>query len=867
MDDGVRNLSRTVFLFRHFAPALLFLLLSGALLSLSGEEPDLVSGDNAFAAKDYAVAASFYTRYLNKLKSSPEGREKLREGYERLMDSLLFGGLTADAEKYLEEYRKFFPDAKELSVDMWQGELFLQKNLPAKALPLYEKILSALNGRDPRRLRALSSCARAQEALGRYREAAKTYGLLRELAGSSPMGKEAFVRQTLAAVCGGDFSSAEKLIGKADLLRDGGRTKTLLNAFYLLKKGGLAAGKAAWEKILSAPVRTVPPSGAKAPLPGSGKDPLLYLVAGAYGDAFFAGKDPDSAAKAYRAAYGAAGNNRELFQTLTRLIQTVEASGDTRKAADLAQKQADLFRQPLVDAASRLRIARILEEDKRNASAAELYESIFRDLGATKEQKKTSSRRYLLLKIRENKASQGISVLRNAFGKQDTAKEWELLIADTLAQGGLFQASLAVCEALGSSTPSMAQEAFYKAMRTALFLQDREASSRLYKKLLSCRPSSEDVLRELPFLEGAKAMLEGRKSAAEKLLVRYIGTRPEEGLRDLPEALRFCAVLALERKDYGQALRYLRRLTEEFPRQKGAPLAAFWVMHIYFLQNDELSAEQAAWALAGRYPDSDLVPDALLLLCRHYREKAAYNRAVAVLDRLKSLPAVKKKGRELEGRILYERGRIEESRGSRDAALKFYRETVEKIPYGPVYQEAGCRMGQLLYEAGRVDEALDAYTKASVAAKSDPLLTFAAQGALGNILLSAKSQDPESLRQALEGFLAIAGEGTAPAEFRAESAYKAGRCHELLGEKGEAENLYKQLLYAFPAKKILENPAVSLWCVKAAECLIDSAAKTPTLSAFENARSALHYLNDAGLISRKDAENRFEALKSMKFNP
>ncbi|MBP5183288.1 MAG: tetratricopeptide repeat protein, partial [Lentisphaeria bacterium] len=596
-------------------------------------------------------------------------------------------------------------------------------------------------------------------------------------------------------------------------------------------------------------------------------DPLLYLVASAFGDAFCEGKDFNSAADAYRIAYQAAGSNEELFRTLSRLIRAVESFGDTRKAADLAQKQADLFRQPLVDASSRLRIARILEADKRNASAAELYESVFRDMGATKEQKKASSRRYLLLKIRENRTVQGVSVLRSVFAKTAAAKEWELLIADTLAEGGLYEASIGTGEAVGDSTPAMAQEAFSKALRRALVIRDRKAAERIYGKLLASRPFSDNVQRELPFLEGAKNLLEGKKAAAEKLFARYIATKPEESLKDLPDALRAYAMLALEKKDYTRALSCFRRLTEEFPRRKEAPLAAFWLMHIYFLRNDEISAEQTAWALAGKYPDSDLVPDALLLLCRHYRERASYNRAITVLDRLMSLPAVKKRGGELEGKVLYERARIEESRGRKNEALKYLREAVKKITCGPVFQEAGCKLGELLFEAGKVDEAVDAYAKASVAEGSDPLLTFAAQGALGNILLSVRSQDKDSLKQALACFLAIAGESTSPAEFRAEASYKAGRCCELLGEKGEAEKLYKQLLYAFPAKRVMDNPAVSFWCVKAAERLIESAARTPVLSAFENARSALHYLHDAGLLSRKDAENRFEALKQMKFNP
>ncbi|MBR2365045.1 MAG: tetratricopeptide repeat protein [Lentisphaeria bacterium] len=864
----IRSSLQAFFNFQKRTFALFCVLLPGILIfSLYGEEPDLTAGDNAFAAKDYAVAASFYTRYLNKLKAIDADKNKLREAYERLMDSLLFGELTANAEKYLEEYKKLFPDAKELSVDMWQGELLLQKGYLTEALPVYEKILSSLHGRDPRRLRALSAYARTLESLSRYQEASKAYHMLREQAGNTPMGENAFLRETLTAIHAKDFLRAEQLTAEAETFRDNGRTHTLLQACLLLKKEGLAAGKPLWEKLLSESSRMPAGKETADPLPENRKDFLLYLVASLYGDAFFNEKDLPSAAAAYRLAYHAAGSNKELFQTLSRLIRTISSSGNGKEAADLAEKQVEYFRHPLVNNAAKLRIAEILKKNGRNDSAVKLYSSVFHDFNATQEQCGTSCRNYLLIMLREKKTRQALTVLREFFKQKNRQQEGELLIAETLAESGHFKESLSIYETLGDTVPSLAPEAFYKALRIAIHTRENSKVAELYEKLMLSRPTSGGILRELPFLEGMKNMLSGKKEEAEKLFAKYIHTKPAAQLQDLLEALKACSMLSLEKKDYKKAVYCLHRLVKEFPGHSTAPLAAYWLMHLYFLQNDELSAEQTAWFLAGKYPASDLVPEALLRLCRHYTENGAYNKASAVLDRLMKMPSSAKGGKMLEGKVLYERSRIAAAQGRTDEALELLQKTVKITSQGPVYQEAGCKMGELLYKMGRIDEALEAYTKASVAAGSDPLLTFAAQGALGNILLSARSQDQESLKQALACFQTIAGENTAPEEFRAEAAYKAGRCHELLGEKDEAENLYKQLLYSCPAKKAMKNPAVSIWCVKAAECLIDSAAKTPVLSAFENARNALRYLYDAGLISRKDAQNRFNTLKQMKFNP
>ncbi len=869
----IQDILRKFFPFQKITSVFLFVLLSGAFsFVLSGEEEDLAAGDSAFAAKDYAVAASFYTRHLKKLKSLSADPAKIREGYERLMDSLLSGFLASDAEKVLAEYKKQFPDANKISVDMWQGEIYLQKGALTKALPLYEKILSSLHGRDPRRLRALSAYGRSLELSRRYLDASKAYGMLREQAGDSPMGKEAAVRQILTGIQGKNFAEAEKLLAEINTVSGKDETGKLLHLYLILQRDGIKKGREVWEKFMQgyhhgkgSPAEKSPDTA--FPLPVNKKDPLLYLVAGAYGDAFHSSRDYPAAISAYRTAYQAAENNKQLFRILTRIIRSVSAGGDGEKAAALAEKQVNFFHHPLVDAAAKMRIAGILAKNGRTANAIKLYESILHDLNATDEQLKTSSRNYFLLMIREKKISDGIAGVRAVFKKKSKVAEGEFLIAAVLAEENLLEESIAVYEVLPSRYPETAQEAYYKGARIALTAKKKESLTRLYGKLIASPLSSPEILNELPFLAGSKYMLEENHTAAEMAFEKYVKSAEKEKLNDLPQAIHFLAILSIGKKDYRKAVPLLQRLVQSFPEFHSSPLALYWLVHISFILGEEAEAEKAAWLLAGKYPSSPLLPQTMLHLCRYYTDKGAYDKASSVLEKLSGMPEMKQAGKALEGKILCEKGDIAGKQGKKEEALAFYRQAAAKTASGPVYQAAECKMAKLLYEMGKTDEAIEEYAKASVAAGSDPLLTFAAQGALGNILLARRSQDQESLKQALACFLTIAGENTAPAEFRAESTYKAGRCHELLGEKLEAEKLYKQLLYMFPAKSLANNPALSVWCVKAAECLIDSAAKTPVLSAFENARKALHYLYDASLISRQDAENRFETLKKMKFNP
>ena len=99
------------------------------------------------------------------------------------------------------------------------------------------------------------------------------------------------------------------------------------------------------------------------------------------------------------------------------------------------------------------------------------------------------------------------------------------------------------------------------------------------------------------------------------------------------------------------------------------------------------------------------------------------------------------------------------------------------------------------------------------------------------------------------------------------ATYKIGRCVGKLENEEAAADYYKQLLYKLPASEAELRPVETVWCVKAAEALIDIAAGQPLRSTVEDARFALHWLLDAKLIDRKTAEERFEKLKRQKFNP
>ena len=837
----------------------LFLLPAAISLSLYGSEPDLTAGDHAFAAKDYAVAASFYTRYLQKMKKT-EDQVRIREAYERLLDSLLFGELTSEAEKLLQEYLAKYPGVNPVAAGMWKGKLLMQKGKVQDAIILFEQLLSGIPASDPSRISALSAYADALEKAGRYKEAAGNYRKLLSVAGKSVTGGNTLLKLILACIHASDFASAEKLLSGKEKDLISAENRDLLHAYLLLQKDPEKEKGSFWKNLL-AQYSSLP---GKNPSRTVKKDPLLYLVASAYANNDLVRKDFASAMSAARLAYYAAGSNRELFDTISRIVRIVEKSGNGKEAALLAEKQLQLFRHTMVDTSVKQRTADLLLKNERLEGAAKLHESIFSDIRNPWQVQKESFRKYLYIKLRMKEFPAALARVRKELANRKREAEGEMLAAETLGNAGKVKESIEIYRELGKKYPLFASEAFYKATLLAIAEKDREQVVQLSGLLESAKDMQKKFRKELPYIRAVKNILEGKKAGAESLLEKYL---QDPSGSNIPEALSFAGILALEKNEYGKAESYLQRIIKEYPSFPNAPLAAYWLIHIHTVKNETSSAEKMTMLLAEKYPGSSLTPDALLLLFRSCAEKGSYKKAEEILHLLSSLEIVKKDPAKYEGRILCAESLLEEKRNNRKKAVKILEEVIKKYPQGQIFQEASCRLGELYYRMNEVDKAVIAYTKASVAAGSDPLLTYAAQGALGNILLSSRSQDKESLQQALECFLAIAGESSAPAEFRAEAAYKAGRCLELQGEKTKADIQYKQLLYSFPAEKLHEETLAALWCVKAAEKLVDSAVKTPILSAFENAKFALHYLHNGGMLTREEAEKRFERLKKLKFNP
>jgi tetratricopeptide (TPR) repeat protein len=201
--------------------------------------------------------------------------------------------------------------------------------------------------------------------------------------------------------------------------------------------------------------------------------------------------------------------------------------------------------------------------------------------------------------------------------------------------------------------------------------------------------------------------------------------------------------------------------------------------------NDPLGAERALLEFRRHHPDSDLLPEVLLDVALWRFERGDYNAAaqtwtdlIAAVTRngapggdedtaprltiVRSLSLWKQLQREARSRTEMERlARFNQALswercGDGDAALRAYDRFTSRFPQDARAAEARLRVASLVLERG-------------------------------------------DLEDALVGFRAVYRDSTAPAAFRCESVYRAGRCEEALRRIDAAAATYGDALPLQPA--------------------------------------------------------------------
>lgn len=513
---------------------------------MESESRDKKAGDRAFAAKDYAVAASFYGKYLEDARKAGS-LENTRDAYERLLDALVLGRMPDLAEKTLQDYETAFPGANPLSLSMWRGDILSQRGRYAEAQKIYERILPALASKDPRRMRTLFSYGFVLERLKAYKSAAKVYNILYQQIGASALGKLAFERCVLCTAAAGEPRQALDLLLSYPPNSDSKdfAAYRLLNAYILLKAEGVDAASGAWQALLR-------------DLKGE-REPLTYLIASSYGDAFAVTKNYALALDSYRAAFNAAAGKQEAFDTLERIIQVFSRIGDRQKAAALAVKQLELFKNSLVSTDTKLNTARLLEESGNTEGALQLYESVYSNINSSPEKKREALRRYGMLQGAGNRFREAEKLIRSYYRGAAEA-DGEFLIGEVLVAHGKVDRYIAVYREIAKKWPALAPRALYLAASAALDAKEADKTLALVnelKKLNLPEPEKDNIL----FMEASADESKGLLKEARELYKKFLAAA-KKGNGLVPQALYSAASLAFSSKEPAEAVTMYSRIVQ-----------------------------------------------------------------------------------------------------------------------------------------------------------------------------------------------------------------------------------------------------------------------------------------------------------------
>ena len=813
-------------------------------------EADLRAGDSAFARKDYPVAVSFYTKYLQNA-TKQQNQTAVKTAYERLLDALIMSKIPALAEEYLNRYEKLFPGRNASEIAMWRGDILYQQQKYQDAAELYRKLLQSMTVQDPRRFRTLFAYGQVLERLGRWKEAAAQYDPLRKQAAGTLLGRQAFVRLILCLAASGQPEPAwNLLLENPPAGQEDKEIYSLLAAYVALKQSGPEAASGAWHSL----IRTF----------REARNPLIYLVSSAYGDAFFKRKDYPNALMSYRTAFHATADKQEMFDTLDRMVSVISETGDKVYAARLAMSQLDLFKDSLLSPAVKLRTAKLLRDAGNFKGALELYESVFANMNSSDAEKLQAIYEYVFLLCHTGRIAEAEKTIHAHF-RQNREADGEFLLAEIFVRSDKPEQYIRRYEKIAERWPDQMERAYLLAAEACLDSRLPDRTLDFLKKLHRLPAGNGQNDLRMLFLEAAARAQKNQKTEALKLYNEFL-KRADRKDPMYPDALYHSGLLAFACQEMNLAAERFARFRKEYPGHVLAPQASAWLIQVYAILNDVIAAERETWLLAEQYSDSEYAVDALFRLASHYVEEGAKEKAAATLKKL----AADTRFPKIQARAIYELAHQAFRNGEKKSALRYLSQLYEKFPDTPVLADGYYLNGDLLREEFDFKSAIPFYRKV-IEMRPDSLLASAAQGAIGDCLLAIASQDPASskneLLSALQAYKTLRERPGCPAAFEAMALYRTGRCLDLLGQRAQASEHYRQLLYKFPASEARRRPAETVWCVRAAEALTDLAGKDPVRTALRHARYALHWLADAKMISLQEASERFEKLKHNKFNP
>mgnify|MGYP002765657117 FL=1 len=817
--------------------------------AFSGESPhsyrNREAGNDAAAVGDYAVAADFY-RYYAEDAAVAADTESVRDAARRRIDALIAAGMIAEAEKEFADYELKYPGTDALAISLRKAELLTLKGQPGEALTILRRILPAMTESGLRQ-RTLAAIAQAEELRKNYAAAAAAYEELGKAAAGTPLELTAAVRRIITLANAKKLSGAELLSLPAPKTKEEKRLLRLAAFYAGLKANGMKDLAAAWKNISE--------DNAPLNLPEAG---TLYSAIG--DEAAARGLRPLAVA-AYRKAVPEILDKRRAFETLMRLVQTLESLNNPGEAARLAGQAITLFKGDYVSPEIKLRMARVFRNAGQSLSAIELYLTLIQNPAVPRDIQGKAVRECAYLQNSLNDSAGAQKTIRTYFNTPETVSEADFLLADLLLRANRFQEAAEAFQEVASKYPQRAGEALYQASLAWLSAKkfpEAEAVVERLIKLVKKNPAQQPraIFLKAMIFEAAKKLPEARK-----LYTEYAGMKGNEPER-AALALFKAGKIAFTEQNLPEAVTLFKRVTARYPKDAFAPAAAFWSIYARLAQGINVEdVDGEIWGLIKDYPGSHYVTDALFLVATRYADAGNFKHANMFLNKLLEHA----KSPELRARVLLQKANFALKDRDADGALARLDELSKISPNAACLAEAFYLKGDVYKLKGEYEKAMDSY-KEALEHNPEPRFGLAAAGSIGDCLfeLAGRRSSQELYSRARTQYDTLLARPNLPEAVRVMLLYKSGRCSVELEEIDMAARRYKEASGALVPGV---SSAVALWGVKAVEGLVSIAENSPVASHIDAAANAIDRQINAELVDSEQANARKGILQEKKFKP
>ncbi len=799
------------------------------------ENSNKEAGDRAFSSRSFDTAAEFYRTYRQEAESRQD-LPALRDAFECEINSLIFAARASQAEELLKLYLEKFPDADRFSISLWTADILLLKRQAEEAEKTVSSVLPDLPKQDPRRVRALMALAAAAEIQRNYAAAAAAYSRLLENSSDTPFMRKIGERRILVLTALGNTEEAVELLAKLKLDEDERSIEAyrLLN-IYLSLKNKAETDPFEEEKSIES-LRT---------------DNFFYLISSLIGDEYAAVQKYTSALAAYRLAYFYARTTPDAFDAMNRMIAMFEKMGRKEEAGALAATQMDLFLRPHTSMLIKFAVIRLLASTGREKETLQLAESCLNMAGQDRE----TTFRTLFRMMTGNKVLDYAEKLIDLYlgGKPETD----------------FSLSCRAEIRILRNDRKTAAELYRKAAEKGNFLRNGKKAVELYSAL-----GEYDTVIELAgtlLKQGQDAnLLFHRAVAYETTKKRELATQDYLQCEKLTknsalamQAAFRAAVLYFSDRKIDTAEKIFRRIFES--EDKLAASAGYWLTLCAYCNRDEMQAEKQAQLLAKRFPDSRYSGLALLKVADYYMNYGLPDKAKKLLGGISGKNT--KLPQTIQTQALYRSAVLAYRKNQQDEAMTFLRKILKEYPentdnLADVYYLAG----DILRSRNQFAEAAESYRKAAEL-RPETRLAQAAAGSEGDCLfaLAAKNDKAGEFRSALAVYMKLLEQKNLLPEYQVMTWYKAGRCHQLLGESEKAAALYEKMLYYLPAQDLQSRPVERYWILKGMDAFELIAMKNSDAGLINKAVDAMNMLLNANAAPDKnDYKTRIKTLKKQK---